>query len=933
MPREHACEGMPMNLWFLVAPGLGAFVTSIGWLIRRYRKSLSAESETFRGFIIGTMRLRVGGLFSSVLASQLSARRYAQISLDSFPAVLPVPSMHDFRLDIDDAYVHLSLRKNGTTERVLDEELIRKNGPKRFSSMVIFGEPGSGKSTLTKKLFREECKRIYASPGAAPLPVHLELRSIDWTAFAAKTIEPGARLLNELISCVEQIKGIHGGEFVFRAFAGGSGVTIFLDGLDEIPSAYLDIACSSIQGLVSNLGGLGASKSSVILTGRTQLRSVLPRTFAETFDYVYDVEPFAPVDVFTFLQRWPFASNKTAEAARIFTTIEKNSSLGEMCSNPLALAMYVARDQLYVARGNGYPIRLPDTRTSFYAEIVSELLLYRREEQRGTGLVGSEVKIRRERLLGRIALAHMLNEDQSANSIPWAPAVFEAQQVLYQDNFSTAEAELRQLAIETGIFAEERFAESLRFLHLTLCEFLAAKELREHEANVLLKLVCDTAEPGNLLRRRLAEVIVFAAALTGRTTRQAVIAQLLNEKTSSTLPFRIIVEAQEYHPETIQLAIEKFIRDSTDQLISDERNAELYFILLCLRSANSLYQDTGRKILPTTTEVINRIAEPHARDRFSNVFDTFMTIDPESALLAARTRQMPELMEPARLARALQDPKVVQFAIQRVLALSDDCVTWCIALAEACLEHTLVSQMLYEEPRSDLLFEIVSSIPEMHAWHERGPVANTLYGQILSVATNNIGQFETGQNQGVRRVGILAELQAKRVLDGEPTTRQSVRASLNLAPRIKLPIRDGFVLFAANSGRGITWANENLPEDRVRSFLKMAENFQRHQFTMLHQRRSIARGTRRLLRYFRHPRRRVFLADSALVFDRQSRVDSNDFTALLNTFADLANALLENCSTVPMKVIRAKYVSTPRLKIASRSVPANRRKARVRFRE
>jgi hypothetical protein len=129
--------------------------------------------------------------------------------------------------------------------------------------------------------------------------------------------------------------------------------------------------------------------------------------------------------------------------------------------------MYVAHDQEAVGSGPSASVRLPDTRPAFYEKIVEELLLYRRDAQTGDRTsLGSELKKVRQRILGQIALAHLMDANQNANSLNWADAVDSLKVEWNIESAALADRRLRELSVETGIFSEERPNESLRSLHL-----------------------------------------------------------------------------------------------------------------------------------------------------------------------------------------------------------------------------------------------------------------------------------------------------------------------------------------------------------------------------------------------------------------------------------------------------------------------------------
>src|SRR4051794_36572076 len=104
---------MPTWLWYAL-PSLSAAVAGgISTAYLRYRKSITKDAETFASFFFGTIRLRVGRYVSKALARQLAVRRYAEMRLGMFDTHLIVPAVEDAQIEIDTAYVPLSLSKSG----------------------------------------------------------------------------------------------------------------------------------------------------------------------------------------------------------------------------------------------------------------------------------------------------------------------------------------------------------------------------------------------------------------------------------------------------------------------------------------------------------------------------------------------------------------------------------------------------------------------------------------------------------------------------------------------------------------------------------------------------------------------------------------------------------------------------------------------------
>jgi hypothetical protein len=726
-----------MGYLYGIGSGVLAIVTVAAFVIRHYRKSISKDTLGIRSYVWGNIRLRVGAVFSRVLAGQLGARRYAELALRSSPSTVSIPSVQHFQLDINQIYVKLSMT-SGNQATVSDRNLLARDNK---NSVLIFGEPGSGKSTLTKKLFRDACRSLFAYPAGCLLPVRVELKDFNWPDVITDG-QAGDWLLGEVKVEIESIKGMHSDGFVTDAYAKGQGLLIFLDGLDEVTSDQLGLCCGEIRGAIRQLMRLGG-RSQVIVTGRSQLRTVLPRDFIESFDDSCTIRPFSAADVFSFLQGWPFAaSGRGEQVSRIFRSIQSNPSLQEMCTNPLVLSMYVARDQLYVQRTGGRSVRLPDNRSEFYQEIVNELLLYRRGEQLESAPIGSQLKQKRENLLGQIALRHLEDRDQPVNSISWAMCIDLVKRVFNHSEDIDAEQEMRRLALETGIYSEERKSETVRFLHLTLCEFLAAKDVRESTAEKLEEIVQTVIEDERATRsHRLLEVAIFALSLVGRTQRTDTIYRILEAPSApNALLLRTIRDSYESSEQILFSALEKVHATLRKEGKIERYLPDVHLLLQCFLNAQTHAPEQSKVGQLGTRNVIYTLVDDGPA-KYSQLFSTYLSVDPKSAIREAKNRGLSaKLITVDSLVEVLQDPEVVAYALERRKREPE---LWAVALAEAALRYSLVAQILSEEKVSN---EYLSSLAMDldYPWLNHGSLRGTLYGDILKDALRNYQSSSSG---------------------------------------------------------------------------------------------------------------------------------------------------------------------------------------------
>jgi GTPase SAR1 family protein len=464
---------------------------------------------------------------------------------------LPVPSKRDVVLDTDSVFVPLRLEEASSAAGRLSHENLLKLG----NRIRVIGDPGSGKSSLIKKMFRDECHRAVKRKRGARLPILIELRDLAVPTELSDADAP-KWLLNELRERVSRA-AVYRMTDCFDTYVETQGLLVLLDGLDEVATQRYPTVHRSITRLAETLAHL-SSENVIVLTLRTHFHQQVRETLGSHFPHAAFVQPFTPTDIYDFLVRWPDQDDTRERTVQIYRDLMDRPTLREMCTNPLVLAMYVAD---YPTTGEAL---IPDTRTEFYATVSEELLVKRRLRQTGMVAAKSAIREQRERILGGIALKHLLDEHQPANSIPWN---FSVQVTADATGLSHSEAEvlLREIGKETGLISEERVGESMRFIHLTFCEFLAAKEGvegQEHGWSTLVsKHMAFKSSVQSWLHTRLVEVIAFGAGLTPRARRIGALNDVLSVS-DPRLTIRAFLETKLYsHP-----AWEAFISSECERL-------------------------------------------------------------------------------------------------------------------------------------------------------------------------------------------------------------------------------------------------------------------------------------------------------------------------------------------------------------------------------
>ncbi len=483
------------------------------YVLNRVWKKLKPIAERFSEYVINGAIFHIVPLVNQATAARLTLRAYVRYQLNGSSKTVRIPAVPPVMLDVDQIFVPLVLERVGED---FDHSTILFAG----NRIQIIGDPGSGKSSVAKRIFRDACREALVWPRQARFPMMVELRTIK---FPEKLTEKDSeewflRHLREELSKLRTYETTA----CFEAYLQTRGALLILDGLDEIPNSSYNVAMRAINGLSTNLNR-SSERTVIILTMRSQMHRLVHADFADSYPLVANLKRFSPTDIYEFLTRWKFTTNKTAQVVRIYKNLTDHPNLREMCTNPLVLSMYVARDQQTGGAVNS------ETRTEFYSRVTDELIVYRRASQTGAPEGLAIIREQRQRILGQIAYDHLLDPEQPANLLSWDHAVQVVMKITGADAID-AQKGLRQISIDTGLISEERPQESFRFIHLTFCEFLAAFEAINGQPkgwNMLLNRHKSlTSQESSALHPRLSEVLPFACALMPRLQRADAISDL-----------------------------------------------------------------------------------------------------------------------------------------------------------------------------------------------------------------------------------------------------------------------------------------------------------------------------------------------------------------------------------------------------------------------
>jgi hypothetical protein len=125
-------------------------------------------------YIIEGILYWLSRFIKSSFAWALTLKRYCRLQLAGENKYLYVPSRGDIKLDIDHVFVNLTLEYIGVQKSTYNHTDILSIG----NRIRVVGDPGSGKSSLIKKIFRDACRNAMGNPSKSSLPLLVELKNL-----------------------------------------------------------------------------------------------------------------------------------------------------------------------------------------------------------------------------------------------------------------------------------------------------------------------------------------------------------------------------------------------------------------------------------------------------------------------------------------------------------------------------------------------------------------------------------------------------------------------------------------------------------------------------------------------------------------------------------------------------------------------------------
>jgi hypothetical protein len=580
------------------------------------------------------------------------------------------------------------------------------------------------------------------------LPVIIELKHFSPPGTLKSDEKSGHWAMLQLRQSVTKVQGF-GMTEMFDAFMVGDGVLVLLDGLDEVATERYAGVARTIRALSDFLANQ-SEKNAVVLTMRSQFHHQIRKDFDDAFPELLYIEPFSAADIYAFLTRWPYRESSDEQVARIYSELTDRPTLRDMCRNPLVLAMYVAEDQSTGESSN------PDVRTAFYDQVVRELFIERRSRQRQTA-AHTPLLRQREEIFGRLAYDNITDETQDLNSILRVAAVAKVADARKLTSTADADRELDLLVKDTGIVDEERPGQTLRFIHLSFGEFLAAKYAALRQKGGWDELLRRHGEMGG---SRLIEVLPFALALLPPAEQPDAIDQVAALGDNDLLG-RCFLESQAYD----HALWPGYVEDERESLlaVSPEHWTENWLqrlrrFTVVARDAEAWGRLSGARIDVAIGNMFSDLVGTD-RERLSRVFSSFASHDPAAAFRLAEATGVDLVSDqPALVLRNTSDPPFLATAVHRAIATTPASLrSWAPLLAEAALIQPAVAAYLYARTAPLTALEAAGDLPEARDWisfgrpvgaDERGrsryqlcSATPSCYGAFISIALNRADEL------------------------------------------------------------------------------------------------------------------------------------------------------------------------------------------------
>ena len=326
---------------------------------------------------------------------------------------------------------------------------------KEHRLVVISGAPGTGKTTLAKKLCKE-ASRDMASHGYK-LVMKVELRELvplvqDPSSFELKQLMYLFESVGDMESIVERLK-----------VTCGADTLLILDGYDELPHDLRH--CTFFVNLLSPKRLKSPLREShIILTSRSIVMSEIHHHFQSARVPLVNIEVlgFTSEQIQHFIDQYFEGEGKSELSAKLSAKLDALPHIKGLCSIPVVLSII---SRVFLSRKD-----LPPTLTQLYDEFVCETL-----SSMFPGLQSTlELPVQDHDFLELCEIAYKCTMQQKL--------IFTASDLMgLQDKYSNRETGCDLLTARPVDKLRYIIAESFYFIHFTVQEFLTAAHIARLE--------------------------------------------------------------------------------------------------------------------------------------------------------------------------------------------------------------------------------------------------------------------------------------------------------------------------------------------------------------------------------------------------------------------------------------------------------------------
>lgn len=464
-------EGLPVVVILFVVAWLR------DWLLTMLKHAWSAIDKWFYQHLAGTRLFR-----------RVALRRYRE-GLIAYYQRLKMPFRGDRSLLMREVYVPLMGLEGGERGQIDTYEVL-----KRSRRIMITGEPGAGKSMLCKYLALAYAEGRLSGLAEGPVPILLELHRLN---------DPGTTLETELVAEMARMGFPNAGDFIAAGIESGS-LLLLLDGLDELNGGEPQ-------------KGEQTRRDKVVRRLRDLLRTQTPcRVVITCRSAVYNGELNADVDenlqlaefsdnqIQRFLRSWVPFMRPQKSIDQLLRTLRDRPRIMALARNPLLLSIiaYLYTDTEHV---------LPHSRAEFY-ELSTEFLLSEWKQENNRYRMNTRDK---RSVLEHLALWNQdgaAQNDSDLRSMDYRIVLEEVKKLLPGLNLRPEDAQplLDEIVQRSGLLLSIDGGERYQFVHLTLQEFFAARQLRERPNELIDRFAKNPS--------RWREVVMLSCGLSTDST-------------------------------------------------------------------------------------------------------------------------------------------------------------------------------------------------------------------------------------------------------------------------------------------------------------------------------------------------------------------------------------------------------------------------------